>query len=144
MGRTSAVLVIATSVFLAFPLFAQNSKASSNQPIVAKDYSFSVPAHEVWIDTGLDLQPGQLVHVYGGVIACGGPAPSEKETLPLPSAPAGALLAKLHPDAKPVLATPDAELPVIDPSHLYLGINHTYCSGSALAKVHVGPAQATQ
>ena len=144
MSRTPAVRVISTFIFLAFPILAQNSKTSSNQPILAKDYSFSVPASEVWTDTGLDLQPGQLVHVYGGMIACGGPAPSEKETLPLPSAPAGALLVKLHPDAKPVLAAPDAELPVIDPSHLYLGINRTYCSGRLLAKVHVRPAQAAQ
>jgi hypothetical protein len=139
MSRTFAV---ATSVFLAvFSLVAQNFQ--SNKSTVARDYSFSVPANEVWTDTGLDLQPGQLVHIYGGVIACGGPAPSEKSTLPLPSAPAGTLLAKLHAEAKPVLATPYAELPVTDPSHLYLGVNRSSCSGSLRAKVHVQPARST-
>jgi hypothetical protein len=142
----SRAFAVATSVFLAvFSLVAQNfqSNNQSNKTTVARDYSFSVPASEVWTDTGLDLQPGQLVHIYGGVIACGGPAPSEKSTLPLPSAPAGTLLAKLHAEAKPVLATPDAELPVTDPSHLYLGVNRSSCSGSLLAKVHVQPARST-
>jgi hypothetical protein len=139
MSRTFAV---ATSVLLAvFSLGAQNFQ--SNKSTTARDYSFSVPANEVWTDTGLDLQPGQLVHVYGGVIACGGPTPSEKSTLPLPTAPAGALLVKLHAEAKPVLATPDAELPVIDPSHLYLGVNRSSCSGSLLAKVQIQPGRLT-
>lgn len=142
MSRTSAVLVVATFIFLAFPLIAQNSETPANQPVVAKDYSFTVLASESWTDTGLDLQPGTLVHVYGGVSDCGGPKLDEKTTLPLPSAPAGALLMKLHLDAEPVSSTPDAELPVMDPSHLYLGVNGSYCSGSTLAKVHVGPAQA--
>ena len=61
--------------------------------------------------------------VYGGVLACGGPSLTEKAHLPLPLGPAGALLAKPQPEAKPVVASPDAELPVIGSSHLYLGVN---------------------
>jgi hypothetical protein len=55
--------------------------------------------------------------------------------LPPPSGPAGALLAKLQPEAKPVVASPDAELPVIASSHLYLGVNGWQCSGKLLARV---------
>ena len=120
----------------ALPIFAQNSESRTQMPVSA-DYSFTVAAHKVWIDTGLDLKPGDRIHVYGGVIACGGPSPREKQHLPLPSAPGGALIAKLHAEAEPILATPDADLPILTPSHLYLGVNGWQCSGSIPAKVHV-------
>jgi hypothetical protein len=101
----------------------------------AREYVFSVPAAQAWFDTNLDLQPGDRAHVVGGVIDCDGPRPTEKLDVPLPSAPVGALLAKLHADAAPIVATPDADLPVIDPSHLYLGVNGWRCSGKIPAKV---------
>jgi hypothetical protein len=117
-------------------LFAQ--QPPTDQP---KDYSFTVPAAKPWTDTGLDLARGQIVHVYGSVVSCGAVTPVEKHSLPLPSAPAGVLLAKVHLDAPPVNATPDAELPIIDPSHLYLGVNGSNCAGGTIpAKVHVEPA----
>lgn len=71
----------------------------------------------------------------------GGASLTEQAHLPLPSAPAGALLAKLHAEAKPVLATPEAELPVIDPSHLYLGVNGWQCTGKLPARVHIEKPQ---
>jgi hypothetical protein len=116
--------------------FAQNSTTPSRTP-AARDYSFSVPAGEVWTDTNIDLSPGDRVHISGAVINCAGPTPTEKLHLPLPSAPGGALLAKLHAEAEPVLASPDAEFPIIDPSHLYLGVNGWRCPGKIPAKVHV-------
>jgi len=53
----------------------------------------------------------------GGVLGCSG-ASGDKQSLPLPSAPEGALLAKLQAEATPVLAMPDAELPAVITSHL--------------------------
>jgi hypothetical protein len=102
-----------------------------------QDYSLKVDASQPWNDTGLDLEAGDLVHIYGGAIACGGPYPSEKKYLPLPSAKGGSLLVKLHADAQPVSATPDAEIPIVSASHLYLGVNGINCSGTLPAKVHV-------
>ena len=116
--------------------FAQNSRTASPVP-ATQDYSFSVPAGQVWTDTGIDLNPGDRVHISGSVINCAGPTPTEKLHLPLPSAPGGALLAKLHAEAEPVLASPDAEFAITDPSHLYLGVNGWRCPGKTPAKVRV-------
>jgi hypothetical protein len=118
-------------------LFAQTSNPPSKNQAPPSDYSFKVAASQVWTDTGLDLEPGDRVHIYGTVMACEGPKPSEKAHLPLPSAPGGALLAKLHGEAGPILASPDADLPIVDPSHLYLGVNGWTCHGTLTAKVHV-------
>jgi hypothetical protein len=104
--------------------------------MAAKDYWFDVDAEQVWTDTGLDFQKADRVFVYGGVLACG-PSLTEKAHLPLPSGPAGVLLAKLQPEAKPVVASPEAELPVVGSSHLCLGVNGWRCTGKLPARVHV-------
>jgi hypothetical protein len=49
----------------------------------------------------------------------------------------GALLAKLHADGAPLLATPDGQFSIQEPSHLYLGVNAQSCSGTLPVKVHV-------
>ena len=122
---------------LAALLSAQTSNPSAKPPTPRSDYTFKVAASQVWTDTGLDLERGDRVHIYGTVMACEGPKPSEKSHLPLPSAPGGALLAKLHGEAGPILASPDADLPIVDSSHLYLGVNGWTCHGTLTAKVHV-------
>jgi hypothetical protein len=107
----------------------------------AQDYSFNIDAKHVWLDTRLNIAKGDLVHVYGGVLACTVLSP-EKPFLPLPSAPVGMLLMKLHAEDKPVLATPDAELPAMDnASRLYLGVNGSQCSGKLSARVHIEKPQ---
>jgi len=113
-----------------------NSQSSTKEPQV-KDYSFAVTTEHVWTDTGLDLGSGDRVHVYGKVVACEGQTSSEKAHLPLPSAPAGSLLVKLHGESNPILASPDADLPIIENGRLYLGINGWHCHGTISAKVHV-------
>ena len=126
-----AVLTVLTACLT----LAQNSTTPSRT--AAHEYFFSVPASQIWFDTNIDLHPGDRVHIIGGVIDCAGPTSSEKLDVPAPSAPVGALLAKLHAEAEPVLATPDADLPVIDLSHLYLGVNGWRCPGKIPAKVTV-------
>jgi hypothetical protein len=113
---------------------AQNPKPAAPKP---QDYSFTISTEHVWTDTGLDLEPGDRLHVYGAVVACEGQTPSEKAHLPLPSAPAGSLLVKLHGEAGPIPASPDADLPIIAHSRLYMGINGWHCHGTIAAKVHV-------
>lgn len=121
------------SSLLASTALAQAAPASKKR----NDYAFTVATERVWTDTGLDLERGDRVHVFGAVVACEGQTPSEKAHLPLPSAPAGALLLKLHGEAGPILASPDADLPIIENSHLYLGINGWHCHGTIAAKVRV-------
>ena len=119
-------------------VFAQTTNSPSKKsPPRPKDYSFKVSASQVWTDTGLDLAPGDRIHIYGTVMACEGPRPSEKAHLPLPSAPGGALLAKLHGQSNPILASPDADIPIVEAGHLYLGVNGWTCHGTLPAKVHV-------
>jgi hypothetical protein len=125
-------LLVALAVVPA--IFPQNPRPAPPKP---SDYSFKASTERVWTDTGLDLEPGDRVHVYGAVAACEGQTPSEKAHLPLPSAPAGALLVKLHGESGPILASPDADIPIIDNGRLYLGINGWHCHGTIATRVHV-------
>jgi hypothetical protein len=135
MKRAGALCVVGSAFLLVSLVLAQSSKTAPKKS--AQDYSFTVAASQVWTDTGLDLEAGDRVHVYGTVMACEGPTPSEKAHLPLPSAPGGSLLVKVHAETAPILASPDADLPILDPSHLYLGVNGWHCHGTIPAKVHV-------
>ena len=129
---------------IALPLIAPSMTAqqlASKTNLVAKDTWFNIDAKNVWLDTGLTIPKGDLVHVYGGMLACTDLSP-QKPHLPLPSAPVGALLMKLHAEDKPVLASPDGELPAMDnASRLYLGVNGWECSGKLPARVHVEKPQ---
>lgn len=113
---------------------AQDSKPVAPKP---QDYSFKVSTERVWTDTNLDLGRGDRIHVYGAVVACEGQTASEKAHLPLPSAPAGALLVKLHGESGPILASPDADIPIVESGRLYLGVNGWHCHGTISARVHV-------
>jgi hypothetical protein len=119
-----------------WPLLA-TAQAQPAAKAGSTDYEFIVVASQVWIDTGLDLDPGDRISVRGGILACENRTPSEKAHLPLPSAPGGSLLLKLHAEANPILASPDADIPIVDPSHVYLGVNGWRCHGKIGAKVRV-------
>ncbi len=137
-----SAVALALVVVLSFPflLFAQGSAPAASD---GKDYSLTVNASQPWTDTGIDLQAGQIVHVSGGTASCGAQASTASANRPLPSAPEGALLAKLHADAAPVSASPDAQFSIQEPSHLYLGFNAQACSGSLPVKIHVGTDSAS-
>jgi hypothetical protein len=137
MKRAGALCVAGSALLLVSSVLAQSSKTDPKKSAPPQDYSFKVTASQVWTDTGLDLEAGDRVHVYGTVMACEGPTPSEKAHLPLPSAPGGSLLVKVHAETAPILASPDADLPILDASHLYLGVNGWHCHGTIPARVHV-------
>ena len=123
------------------PLLAQTTSTS---PPAGKDYSFTVPSTPLWTDTGADLQPGDLVQFSSvGGQSCGGRSNegSQGTSLPLPSAPLGSLIARLHAaDNKLQAATTGTEIHITEASHLYLGVNGGQCAGSFTVKVHVVPA----
>jgi hypothetical protein len=129
-------VLLAFIALLTLSMQAQSAKSPAIE-VLPQDYSFNIRASRVWTDTGLELHPGDHVHIYGGDLDCAGPYRNEKAHLPLPSAPGGALLAKLQPEAAPVAASPDAQFSITAPSHLYLGVNAWQCRSTLPARVHV-------
>jgi hypothetical protein len=135
--RSAVSLVFSVALLVLRPasLLAQQSKPPSIQVLLSA-YTFQVHTSQQWTDTGLDLERGDKIHITGTERACEGPW-SGKEHLLVRSAPAGALLAKIDLDAAPIVASPDLELPILGPSHLYLGINAWQCHGTIPVKVQV-------
>ena len=102
---------------------------------------FTLRTSTVWLDTGLDLQSGDVVqisasssassvpdrHAVPGSASCSAAGDRSVPTdsgLPLPSAAPGALIARLHDQgAAPLFVGETAQLHIEEPSHLYLGIN---------------------
>lgn len=141
-------VLVALLISLPFPalLLAQSDAGSQVE--------FQVSSAQAWTDTGLDLQSGDVVkisasssiaadkHADSSAPVCS-PAGStnlaKKSDLPLPSAPAEALIARLHAqDASPILVGNGTDLHVADPSHLFLGMNAAStasCQGSITFKV---------
>jgi hypothetical protein len=136
MRLTSLTLVLIIFLSFACNAIAQNSGSASHKSLT-EDYLFKVGASASWTDTGLDLDPGDRVHVSGAVLGCEGPSQGEKEHLLLPSAPAGALLLKLEGEATPIVAATAADVPITVHSHLYLAVNGWLCHGSIPVSVHV-------
>jgi hypothetical protein len=111
--------------------------------------SFQISSAQAWTDTGLDLQPGDVVDLSATAnpatsgTSCNpaGTSPSAGSTsdLPLPTAPVGALIARLHDHgATPVLVGAGSKLRITGPSHLSLGINRAGsppCQGSIAVTV---------
>ena len=119
------------------------------------DLNFTIPA-QGWTDTGVDLHPGDALQISataapaeGGTSgqACdpaGTSNSSSQSELPLSSAPAGALIAKLSTQSStPVLVGAQQQLKIEQAGHLFLGANNggkASCQGSFAVKVHVTSA----
>ncbi|MGA7908983.1 MAG: LssY C-terminal domain-containing protein [Candidatus Sulfotelmatobacter sp.] len=147
MVRNLAVCTLTGLFFCAFAAFGQSG---------ARDFSYIISTTQAWTDTGLDLQTGDVLQIFASGAASsapdrhavsgmgcdpqGEPAGSPSSGLPLPSAPAGALIVRLHAQgAAPLLVGSGSELRIEEPSHLYLGVNAAAvppCQGSFLVKVH--------
>ena len=104
----------------------------------AQDLTFQVSPAQLWTDTGLDLQSGDVVQISASAASASGTPPCDPagmktsagqtgdqiSGLPLSTAPAGALLARLHQQgAAPVLVGASTELRITESSHLFLGMN---------------------
>jgi len=137
-------VLIFSVTFLAVSSLAQNLNTTAPTN-AGKDYSFTVPTNQAWTDTGLDLGAGEVVKISDvGVSGCGpvsATAKTETESLPVPSAPAGSLIAKLHEqNASPVPAPAGTDFEIKESSRLFLGPNGGSCTGNIAVKVHVTPA----
>jgi hypothetical protein len=139
-----SIAFLAAVVFLRFPLPAQSN---SDSPL-----EFQVTASQGWRDTGLDLQSGEIVKISAmpavatekrtnsSVPPCspaGSPHTGSESNLPLPSAPAGALIARLEAHgAAPVLIGNGTDLHIEQASRLFLALNFVTMSSTATPLCH--------
>jgi hypothetical protein len=125
-------------------LFAAPATAAQFQIATAGiDYSFTISTAQPWTDTGVDLQTGDVLQFHAtssescdpaGVTGAAGAG------LPVVSAPAGALIARLQAQGVPVLIGSGKQVKAEEPGHLFLGVNASGappCSGSFAVKIHV-------
>ena len=118
------ILVLASLAFCVCLLETQTA---------AQGFTFQVSSAQPWTDTGLDLASGDVVEIWAAASArslvnppdcvAEGLGPGTAD-LPLPSASAGAVIARLHAQgAAPILVGAHAKLNIEEPSHLFLGMN---------------------
>jgi len=145
LSRAARVFRVALPAVLValFPLFAS-----------AQDYKFTVSTAQLWTDTGVDLQAGDVLaisalpHSANGNTGCdpAGVSSAQAQNLPLASALPGALIARLQDNGSPMLVGANQELRVAQAGHLYLGANNSgapVCQGSFAVRVHVTSANSS-
>ena len=149
--------------FLGYPVLGQivtqNQLAPSAQS--GGDLNLTISAAQGWADTGVDLHPGDLVEITataapaegaastaGAACDPAGTKSSSQSGLPLSSAPAGALIAKLSAQSPtPVFVGTQQQLHIEQPGHLFLGgntVGQASCQGNFAVKLHVTAANAAQ
>ncbi len=114
-----------------------------------QDITVQVSPSKQWIDSGLDLKSGDALKISAQAAAGSGspcnPAglsgtAADSAALPLPTAPEGALIARLHEEGSiPVLIGAERDLTVDKDSHLYLEMNVSGkppCQGDISVKIH--------
>ncbi len=135
---TAGGLVLLAGMFTVPAISAQFQIATPS-----KDYSFAISTAQPWTDTGVDLHLGEVLRIDASSAEKCDPAGvsgSASAGLPVVSAPAGALIARLQAQGVPVLVGSGQQLKVEAPGHLFLGVNTSGtppCSGSFVVKVNV-------
>jgi len=117
-----------------------------------RDFSYTISTTQPWTDTGVDLQAGNVVQLHASAGSSSnetcdpaGVSSAASTGLPIVSAPAGALIARLQAQGVPVLIGSGKQLKAEAAGHLYLGVNTTGtppCSGTFAVKVHIDSAAA--
>ncbi|MGH9546271.1 MAG: LssY C-terminal domain-containing protein [Terriglobales bacterium] len=140
---TAGGFVLLAGMFAVPAVAAQSSSAPSG-----RNYSFTISTAQPWTDTGVDLHVGELLQIDASSVENCDPAgvsSSVRTGLPVVSAPAGALIARLQAQGVPVLIGSGQQLKVEAPGHLFLGVNASGpppCAGSFAVKVNVTSAAA--
>ncbi len=136
--------LLAGGVVLLAGVFAIPAVSAQFQIATAgRDYSFTISTAQPWTDTGVDLQAGEVLEIHAtSAESCdpAGVSASASTGLPVVSAPAGALIARLQAHGVPVLIGSGKQLTAEEPGHLFLGVNASGappCSGSFAVKVHI-------
>lgn len=129
---------------------ALNSHAQ-NTPLPA-EYSFTISGSQIWTDTGVDLTDGDEITLSArrkpetdatcspqGFISTAG----DWSKIPLPSVPAGALIARLAEKSDPVPVGDESKLKAVTAGHLFVGVNENVPSNCAFTvKARITHAQA--
>ena len=158
----TTLLVFLLGLGNALQVFGQTSEAVSSPatPATASDLELSITAAQPWTDTGLELHPGDVVELTasGSSPAATGTTPvqpasscsesrngeNSSNTLQLPSAPVGSLIAKLHSQGgEPFLVGARKEVKIEEQSHLFLAVNAgspPRCQQTVAVKVHLASA----
>jgi len=137
-SRVTFASVLLAGMFNAPAISAQFQIATPS-----KDYSFTISTAQPWTDTGVDLHLGEVLRINASSAESCDPAGvsgSASTGLPVVSAPAGALIARLQAQGVPVLVGTGQQLKVEAPGHLFLGVNISGtppCNGSFAVKVNV-------
>src|SRR3989441_4573170 len=115
-------------------------------------YNLTISPTEAWVDTHIDLHPGDALQI-NAVSSTGGCSPNgaktpQNDTLPLNTALPGALIGKLSEGGTLFFVGSRKELKVVQLEHLYLGLNASgplRCTGDILVKLQLisAPPQAT-
>jgi hypothetical protein len=115
-------------------------------------YNLTVSPTQAWVDTRIDLLPGDVLQI-NAVTGKGGCSPngaktSYNGTLPLNSALPGALIGKLSGNGALFFVGSEKYLKIERQEHLYLGVNASGplpCTGDILIKLQLtsAPTQAT-
>jgi hypothetical protein len=140
-------LIKACMFFVA--LLASLATLAQSGATAPRDYSFSIAATQPWTDTGVDLQAGDLVEISATAHAGNGCDPrgigAQEPALPVATAPARALIARLQEQGEAVAIGSHRQLKVDAPGHLFFGLNAASgqaapaCSGFAV-RVHIAAA----
>jgi hypothetical protein len=123
--------------------------AQTHSPAAPQEQHFKIATNQSWIDTGIDVHPGEVVRVSAqageGKTACDptGVSAGYARNLPLDTALPGALLVRLQADAAPVAVGTSQELKVDKSGRLSLGVNvagKPSCAGTYAVTVQVTAA----
>jgi hypothetical protein len=143
------VLFLFVALLLVAPALPQTISAPTDKTVEV------IPSQK-WLDTGIDLHPGDLVEVSAATTGSGDQVCDPQGLmnlanagkLPLESSLPGALLAKLQEKAStPVFLGAERHLKITEAGRLYLGANlggSASCSGAYSVKIHVTPGGASQ
>ena len=113
---------------IAFSLTFLLTAAGFTQTDAAQEFSYTISGAQEWIDTGTDLKAGDNVSLTaesksGASANCNPAGSGSGEKLPVPDAPAGALIGRTSQNAAPVLIGSTRELHADSDGHLFLGVN---------------------
>jgi LssY-like putative type I secretion system component LssY len=133
------LILLVCTCSLIISLLARGQIPAPANAFAGLTYNLTISSTETWVDTRIDLHPGDALQI-NAVTSKGGCSPtgvktSQNDTLPLNTALPGALIGKLSADGTPFFVGSRKELNVVHLEHLYLGLNSSGplpCTGDIL------------